>query len=211
VSLFTAGSAVLLAALLPGSSTATSSAALTVRVDARDFSFALPRRSVPVGSSVRFVVSNRGNTIHDFLVKGRRTRKLRPGQTQTLTIAFTHKRSYRFLCSVSGHARLGMRGTFAVGTRPSPSPSPPPPVDTSDFAALTRVGTFEQPVLVTAPPGDTQRIFVVEQAGTVRIVRDGELLPTPFLDIRDKVKLVVPELASFGVGDVFRLEPKAAS
>jgi hypothetical protein len=51
------------------------------------------------------------------------------------------------------------------------------------------VGTFERPVLVTAPPGDTQRIFVVEQAGTVRIVRDGELRPTPFLDIRDKVKV----------------------
>ena len=189
MSLLTAGSAVFLAALLPGSSTATSTAALTVRVDARDFSFALSRRSVPVGSSVRFVVSNRGNTIHDFVVKGRRTRKLRPGQSQTLTIAFSRKRLYRFLCSVSGHARLGMKGTFAVGTRPSPSPSPPPTVDTSDLAVLTRVGTFERPVLVTAPPGDTQRIFVVEQAGTVRIVRDGELRPTPFLDIRDKVKV----------------------
>lgn len=179
----------LLAALLPGSSTATSTAALTVRVDARDFSFALSRRSVPTGSSVRFVVSNRGNTIHDFVVKGRRTRKLRPGQRQTLTITFTRKRSYRFLCSVPGHARLGMRGTFAVGTRPSLSPPPPPTVDTSDVAVLTRIGTFERPLLVTAPPGDTRRVFVVEQAGTVRIVRDGELLSTPFLDLRDKVKI----------------------
>ena len=189
VSLLTAGSAVLLAALLPGSSTATSTAALTVHVDVRDFSFALSRLSVPIGSSVRFVVANRGNTIHDFVVKGRRTQKLRPGQSQTLTIVFSRKRSYRFLCSVSGHARLGMKGTFAVGTRPSPSASPPPTVDTSDLAALTRVGTFKRPVLVTAPPGDTRRLFIVEQAGTIRIVRDGELRPTPFLDIRDKVKV----------------------
>ena len=44
-------------------------------------------------------------------------------------------------------------------------------------------------MLVTAPPGDTHRLFVVEQTGTVRIVRDGEVLPTPFLDLREKVKV----------------------
>jgi len=187
VSLLTAGSAVLLAALLPGSSTATSTAALTVRVDARDFSFTLSRLSVPVGSSVRFVVANRGNTTHDFVVKGRRTRLLKPRQSQTMTVRFPRTGSFRFLCSVSGHARLGMRGTFAVGTRPSPPPSPPPPVDASDVAALTRVGTFDRPVLVTAPPGDTQSVFVVEQTGTVRVLRGGELLERPFLDLRGRV------------------------
>jgi len=111
---------------------------------------------------------------------------LRPGQSQTIAVTFPRKGSYRFLCSVSGHSRLGMKGTFAVGTRPSPPPPAPPPVDTSDIARLTRIGTFERPVLVTAPPGDTRRVFVVEQAGTIRIVRDGELLSTPFLDLRDK-------------------------
>ena len=114
---------------------------------------------------------------------------LRPGQSQTIAVTFPRKGSYRFLCSVSGHSRLGMKGTFAVGTRPSPPPPAPPPVDTSDIARLTRIGTFERPVLVTAPPGDTRRVFVVEQAGTIRIVRDGELLSTPFLDLRDKVML----------------------
>ncbi|HLG09273.1 MAG TPA: PQQ-dependent sugar dehydrogenase [Gaiellaceae bacterium] len=168
---------------------AESATAVTVRVEARDFSFVLSRRSVPAGSSVRFVVSNRGSTIHDFVVKGRRTRMLRPGQSQTIAVTFPRKGSYRFLCSVSGHSRLGMKGTFAVGTRPSPPPPAPPPVDTSDIARLTRIGTFERPVLVTAPPGDTRRVFVVEQAGTIRIVRDGELLSTPFLDLRDKVML----------------------
>jgi glucose/arabinose dehydrogenase len=42
---------------------------------------------------------------------------------------------------------------------------------------------------VTAPPGDVRRLFVVEQTGAVRILRDGELLPDPFLDLRDEVKL----------------------
>jgi glucose/arabinose dehydrogenase len=160
-----------------------------VRVDAKDFSFELSRRSVPAGSSVRFVVRNRGNTIHDFVVNGRRTRKLDPGGIQTITVTFPRKGSYRFLCSISGHARLGMRGSFAVGRAPVTRPTPPPPIDTSNVASLTRVGSFDRPVLVTAPPGDAGRIFVVEQTGAVRIVSAGAVLPTPFLDLRGKVKL----------------------
>ncbi|MCE3287670.1 MAG: glucose/sorbosone dehydrogenase-like protein [Gaiellaceae bacterium] len=164
--------------------------ALTVRVDARDYAFALSRRSVPAGSSVRFVVRNRGASPHDFVLKGKRTRILRRGQSQTVTVTFPRKGVFKFLCSVSGHARLGMRGSFGVSTKPPPPPKPPPPVDTSKLLALSRIGTFERPVLVTAAPGDARRLFVVEQAGTVRVVRDGEMLDRPFLDIREDVKLV---------------------
>ncbi len=159
----------------------------TIRVEARDFSFKLSRRSVPAGSTVRFVVTNRGAAMHDFVIRKKRTRVLRPSQKQVLTVAFPKKGSFRFLCSVPGHARLGMKGSFGVSTTPPPPPPPPPPVDTSDIAMLTDVGSFEQPVLVTAPHGDTSRTFVVEQVGTVRIVRDGAILPEPFLDLREKV------------------------
>ena len=48
---------------------------------------------------------------------------------------------------------------------------------------LVAVGTFASPMFVTAPPGDAHRVFVVERGGTVRIVRDGVTLPTPFLDL----------------------------
>jgi glucose/arabinose dehydrogenase len=40
-----------------------------------------------------------------------------------------------------------------------------------------------RPVLATAPRGDLERLFVLEQAGRVRIVRGGTLLPAPFLDL----------------------------
>lgn len=43
-----------------------------------------------------------------------------------------------------------------------------------------------RPVLVTAPAGDP-RLFVVEQPGRIRIIKDGTLLPTPFLDIAGPV------------------------
>jgi glucose/arabinose dehydrogenase len=43
-----------------------------------------------------------------------------------------------------------------------------------------------EPVHLTAPPGD-DRLFVVEQGGRIRVVRDGAVLEVPFLDLREKV------------------------
>jgi glucose/arabinose dehydrogenase len=45
---------------------------------------------------------------------------------------------------------------------------------------------LDRPVLVTAPPGDP-RLFIVEQVGTIRIVEEGTLLQTPFLDVSGDV------------------------
>lgn len=42
------------------------------------------------------------------------------------------------------------------------------------------------PLFVTAPAGDP-RLFVVEQAGRIRIVRNGQLITRPFLDIAARV------------------------
>jgi glucose/arabinose dehydrogenase len=187
-SLLTAGSAVFLAALLPGSSTATNAAAVTVHVDARDFSFALSRRSVSAGSAVRFVVRNRATTTHRFAVKGKSTRRLASGKSQTIIVRFPDKGAFRFICTLSDHARRGMKGTFSVAARPAPPPPDPPPLDVAGSVTLTRIGTFERPVFVTAPPAD-DRVFVVEQSGVVRVIRDGEVLPRPFLDLSEQVKL----------------------
>jgi glucose/arabinose dehydrogenase len=161
---------------------------LTVQVTAHDFSFQLSRRSVPIGTTVRFIVRNRGKTIHDFVVNGHRTRRLLPGRAQAISVRFPYKGTFTFLCSMSGHALLGMKGKFAVGTRAPSQPAGPPPVTVSGSAVLTHVATTERPVFVTSPPGDASRIFVVDQTGTIRVVRDGELLAQPFLDLRDKVR-----------------------
>lgn len=175
---------------LAGAAASGSQATVTVRVTARDFSFTLSRLSVPAGSRVRFVVRNRGLAPHDLVVAGKRTRILQRGQSQTITVRFRKAGRYQFFCSVPGHKRLGMRGRFSVGRPPAPPPPPPPPVDISDVATLTDVARgLARPVLVTAPPGDAGRIFVVEQTGTVRIVRDGEVLERPFLDLRDRVRV----------------------
>jgi glucose/arabinose dehydrogenase len=92
-----------------------------------------------------------------------------------------------FVCSVPGHVKLGMKGRFAVA-RPAPPAKPvPAPVDLKGTVRLTTIGTFERPVQVVAPPGDTRRLFVIEQAGRIRLLRDGGLIEAPYLDITDKV------------------------
>lgn len=43
---------------------------------------------------------------------------------------------------------------------------------------------LDAPVYVTAAPGDERRLFVLEQnLGRIRVIRDGQLLARPFLDI----------------------------
>jgi glucose/arabinose dehydrogenase len=43
------------------------------------------------------------------------------------------------------------------------------------------------PVYVTAAPGDTGRLFVVEKRGTIRVIKHGVVLPTPFIDLSGRV------------------------
>ena len=52
---------------------------------------------------------------------------------------------------------------------------------------LARIGSFNQPVYVTAPRADRSRLMVVEQPGVIRVVRGGRTLSRPFLDIHARV------------------------
>src|SRR5215211_4235544 len=48
---------------------------------------------------------------------------------------------------------------------------------------LVPIGTFSAPIYVGAPPGDGERLFVVEQEGRIRLVRNGTVFATAFLDL----------------------------
>jgi len=62
------------------------------------------------------------------------------------------------------------------------------PTPTSGGLQLVPVVTsgLSSPLYLTAPDGDP-RLFIVEQAGRIRVVRGGQLLTQPFLDIPDRV------------------------
>jgi glucose/arabinose dehydrogenase len=68
----------------------------------------------------------------------------------------------------------------------SGDPGTPPPPTTSGVRLVEVASGFDQPVYVTAPPGDA-RVFVVEQTGKIRIIQNGAALPTPFLDVTAKI------------------------
>ncbi len=51
---------------------------------------------------------------------------------------------------------------------------------------LEKIGDFDQPDYVAQPPGSDD-LYVVEQGGTLRIVRGGRVVPRPALDISDQV------------------------
>jgi glucose/arabinose dehydrogenase len=52
---------------------------------------------------------------------------------------------------------------------------------------LVKIGSFSSPIDVAAPRGDNSRVFVVERAGRIMLVKNGHKLRTPFLNIRGKV------------------------
>jgi glucose/arabinose dehydrogenase len=48
---------------------------------------------------------------------------------------------------------------------------------------LTRIATVSEPVYVAQPPADPHRLYVAEKRGRVRVIRDGQLLGRPLLDV----------------------------
>ncbi len=66
---------------------------------------------------------------------------------------------------------------------------------------------LERPLFLTSAPADDSRLFVVEQAGIIRLIDDGTLLTTPFLDIRALVGSLAGERGLLGLA----LHPDFAS
>jgi glucose/arabinose dehydrogenase len=73
---------------------------------------------------------------------------------------------------------------FAVLSSPFQAKGALPQLDAERVA-----GGFTAPVYVTAPPGDRHRLFVVEQAGRIKIINlpSGTVNATPYLDIASKI------------------------
>lgn len=65
----------------------------------------------------------------------------------------------------------------------------------SDGSVVVRLATvmvasgLNKPVCLTSPAGDTSRLYIVEQqTGRIRIIKNGALLTSPFLDIGARIK-----------------------
>lgn len=80
-------------------------------------------------------------------------------------------------------------------TAGAPSPTPTPPLantaaqlpDPGGYRWALVAEGFSRPVDLAHASDGSGRLFVVEQPGVIRVLLAGVVLPTPFLDIRDRV------------------------
>jgi uncharacterized cupredoxin-like copper-binding protein len=141
----------------------------TVTVAASEFKFKLSRKTAPVGTVV-FKVVNRGKIGHDFKINGKKTPLLKPGKSATLKVTFKKKGRFNYLCTVPGHAALGMKGVFAVGTSAPPPPPPTKPTTTTTSpgpGGTVNVSEFEYGFTLSpssVPSGNVT--FVMTNTGT---------------------------------------------
>ena len=92
---------------------------------------------------------------------------------------------------------VGVSACGGSGDATSPSPVPTPSAATCSATPVSGqpllraelvASSFARP-LDLQTPGDRSRLFVVEQGGRIRILRGRTVVPTPYLDITDRVSL----------------------
>ena len=80
----------------------------------------------------------------------------------------------------------------AVPVLPTETPidlpaTPLPSLEALSFKLAPVADGLDRPLFVTHADDGRGRLFIVEKAGTVRILAEGRLVERPFLDIRDRV------------------------
>ena len=71
--------------------------------------------------------------------------------------------------------------------------------DPAGFTWAPVISGLVNPLDLTSPPDGSGRLFILEQPGLIRVVENGELLPTPFLDIRDRIESGGTEQGLLGI------------
>lgn len=72
--------------------------------------------------------------------------------------------------------------------QPTVEPAPTFDPDVTRIAVRQILSGLDDPVFVTHAGDGSQRLFIVEKPGIIRIMADGKLLPRPFLDISNRVR-----------------------
>ena len=90
----------------------------TIKVSEKEWKITLKTPSGKLVKSIkhgliRFKVTNVGRLGHNFVIAKHQTPVLARGKSATLNVALK-KGKYKYLCSVTGHAGLGMKGTLLV-------------------------------------------------------------------------------------------------
>lgn len=68
-----------------------------------------------------------------------------------------------------------------------PTPTPAPPAEWPTIALDAGISGFRNPVGMATAGDGSGRLFVIEQAGVIKMVKNDEIQTVPFLDISDRV------------------------
>src|SRR5438045_33883 len=106
--------------------------------------------------------------------------------------------------AVQAAAALALIAVAGCGGKSENKTTSPPVVVVPGALSLTTVGTItgggsHMPVLAVSPPGDVHRLFVVDKAGVIRIIKDDVLQARPFLDIQSLVSSAYTERGMLGL------------
>jgi uncharacterized cupredoxin-like copper-binding protein len=109
--------------------TTTATPTATVKVTEKEFKIILPSttKRVKVNGKwklvtivkpvkhglIRFVVHNAGKLPHNFVIGGKQSMVISAGKTGTLDATLT-KGKHMYICSITGHAALGMKGVLTA-------------------------------------------------------------------------------------------------
>jgi len=107
------------------------------------------------------------------------------GTTSTSTSTSTNTGGGPTTSSSSGTGGSGQGGDTSSSSGTGGSiDCGPVPVGQAPQLKLTSVASgLNRPLFVTGAPGDTTRLFIVEQGGRIKVLSGGSVLATPFLDI----------------------------
>jgi uncharacterized cupredoxin-like copper-binding protein len=163
------GGSVLLAGPAAATETVTAKP-VKITVTMSEFKFKLSKTSVPAGTTVVFTVKNAGKIGHNFKINGKVTKLIAAGKSSTLTVKFAKQGKLAYLCTIPGHAKSGMKGTFGVGvaapvTQPTTTAAPttfPGPGGTVQVNMFEYGYTFTP---TTIPSGNVT--FVVANTGNI--------------------------------------------
>jgi len=113
----------------------TSAASRTIAISAGDMRYSLKKLDVKVGETIRFVITNKGPSKHEFVIGSHAFHKqhikemeempdmpmdeansvdLNPGETKSLIWRFTKPGDFMFGCDIPGHFQAGMSGAIKV-------------------------------------------------------------------------------------------------
>ena len=118
----------------------------------------------------------------------------------TFSHTFSTAGSFSYFCTPHGTC-CNMIGNVSVSA-PTPTPTPPLPLimeGAIQLKLLTVASGLRAPVDVSSPGDGSGRLFIVQQTGQIRILKNGNFFPTPFLNVANRMVNLMPDYDERGL------------